>query len=131
MGLDMYLNGKEFLWTNWENPEKNKKIDGFRLKERILELGYWRKHPDLHGFIVQNFANNTDNCEPIELTTENLVDILNAVKEDKLPHTKGFFFGESQPEYKKETIEILEKAIKWLETKKEGIAKNIIYKTSW
>ncbi len=26
MGLDMYLTGKKFLWTDWENDENNKNM---------------------------------------------------------------------------------------------------------
>jgi hypothetical protein len=56
MGLDMYLTGEKFLMT------RNLEEDGFRLRSKTLELGYWRKHPNLHGYIVQTFADGTDEC---------------------------------------------------------------------
>lgn len=111
MGLDMYLEGRTFNWDH-KNVEKR---DGFRVKGVTLELGYWRKHPDLHGYIVQTFANGKDECQQIPLDEDALRNILEAVKANRLPHTEGFFFGQSQPEHKKETIKILEGAIKWLE----------------
>ena len=60
MGLDMYLKGNKFYWTNWREPEKNLTEEGFKLTEKTLELGYWRKHPNLHGYIVKTFAEGVD-----------------------------------------------------------------------
>ena len=131
MGLDMYLNGEKFLWTNWDKPEKNIMEDGFRLRLKTLEVGYWRKHPNLHGFIVQTFADGVDECQRIDLDSNDLEQILQAVKEDNLPDTEGFFFGRSLPEDKEPTIKILEKAIEWLETEEEGVARSIYYRASW
>lgn len=108
MGLDMYLEGRTF---NWERKEKR---DGFRVKGVMLELGYWRKHPDLHGYIVQTFANGVDECQVIELNEDALENILQAVKDDRLPKTTGFFFGTSGPDDKAPTIAILTAAIEWL-----------------
>lgn len=73
MGLDMYLTGSKFLFTNWEHPEKNRKEDGIEIESVRLRLAYWRKHPNLHGYIVQTFADGKDECQEIELcavTTE-------------------------------------------------------------
>lgn len=131
MGLDMYLEGRKYIWTNWEHPEKNIKEDGFKLKGTILELGYWRKHPNLHGYIVKVFADGKDECQEIELDTIALANILDAVKNDELPETSGFFFGESMPEDKKPTITIIKNALKWLETKEEGVSRSVFYRASW
>jgi len=131
MGLNMYLNGEKFLWTNWKEPEKNVMEDGFKLTTKTLELGYWRKHPDLHGFIVNTFAEGIDECQNIHLDKEDLEKILSAVNGENLPHTEGFFFGESSPEDRQPTIVILEKAIKWLEIKEEGVSRSVIYRASW
>ncbi len=131
MGLDMYLTGKKYLWTDWANPEKNIKEDGFRVKERRLELGYWRKHPNLHGYIVEKYGGGEDTCQEIDLDLDALRDILAATKEKRLPETSGFFFGKSQPEDEPETIAILEKAIKWLEEKESGVIRSISYQASW
>jgi hypothetical protein len=135
MGLDMYLNGRKFLWRNYQNPAVNPMEDGFELKERILELGYWRKHPNLHGFIVNEFADGIDECQEIHLSREDLVKTLGAVEADELPHTEGFFFGESLPEDREPTIEILTKAIAWLDAgpKEYGgePTRSVIYRASW
>lgn len=131
MGLDMFLTGEKFLWGDWKHPENNPVEDGFKITKRILELGYWRKHPDLHGFIVETFAEGKDDCQDIWLSEENLQTILEAVKQDKLPHTEGFFFGQSTEEDKQPTIEILENAIKWARGKEKNISRSVYYRASW
>jgi hypothetical protein len=130
MGLDMYLNGEKFLPTNWENPELNKTEDGFRLKEKILEIGYWRKHPNLHGYIVTKFADGDDNCRKIELNKKDLLDIIEAIRANLLPSTEGFFFGKSTGDEKEEDIEILQKAVKWLD-EEDGSWRSVYYQASW
>lgn len=93
------------------------------------ELGYWRKHPNLHGFIVQTFADGVDECQPIPLTAKDLERILEATKADTLPHTTGFFFGQSYPEQKQDTIQIITEALEWLNKAKPG--RKVIYQASW
>lgn len=133
MGLDMYLEGEKFYTTNWQNPEKNLQEDGFRLMSKELRLGYWRKHPNLHGYIVSQFADGKDDCQEIELSDKDVDNIIHAVKNDLLPHTEGFFFGTSEEteERKAEDISILEGAKKWLSEKQEGVWKSIKYQASW
>ena len=114
MGLDMYLTGRAHLWTDWQDDTKNAKRDGFRISNVELELGYWRKHPNLHGYIVATFADGKDECQEIPLTAENLVAIIEAVKNKELPETSGFFFGHSDGSEDEETIETLQAALAWL-----------------
>jgi hypothetical protein len=135
MGLDMYLKGNKFFWTDWEVPENNRTEDGFRVDEMELRLGYWRKHPNLHGFIVQTFADGVDECQEIELSVKQCREIIQAVKEKRLPKTTGFFFGESDGSEDEETIEIFEKAIKWVSDtppdEKQKSIRSIVYQASW
>lgn len=111
MGLDMYLTGDSYLLTDWKPPENNRYEDGHHVKRLELELGYWRKHPDLHGFIVDNFAEGEDNCQPIELGYEQMKQIIGAIQSNSLPKTQGFFFGESanDAEQKTDAIAILKR----------------------
>lgn len=109
MGLDMYMVGEE---------------DG-----REVPLAYWRKHPDLHGFIVKKLADGVDECQKIPLSCGDLIDIFHAVDEEKLPRTTGFFFGLSYPEDREPTMELLQKAIIWLQTKPE--TRKVYYQASW
>lgn len=111
MGLDMYLEGRTFNWTH-ENPEMR---DGFRVRGVTLDLGYWRKHPDLHGFIVQEFAGGNDDQNPIQLNGMDIIKIIEAVEQERLPRTTGFFFGESDAGRKKGDLKILRAALAWLQ----------------
>ena len=124
MGLDMYMTGRKHLWRDYKNPENDRKEDGRRVSAVELDLGYWRKHPDLHGFIVRTFASGVDECQEIELDAAALRRTIDAVKEERLPHTEGFFFGASDPKAvvtedgrteKEEDVRILEAALAWLE----------------
>lgn len=146
MGLDMYLEGRKYLLTDHKNPEKNATEDGFRLREKILELGYWRKEPNLHGYIVQTFADGKDDCQDIELCVEDLEKIREAVRNRQLIDTSGFFFGVSADpnsedpeerkwaeEFERETIEIMDKAIAWVNARVEDKSsiRYVVYRASW
>lgn len=126
MGLDMYLQGKK-----WLGAEKRPLEDGFEVSEVTLELGYWRKHPNLHGYIVKTFAKGIDECQDIPLGVDDLRKILDATERDQLPHTEGFFFGESRPEDKAHTIEIMKDAIEWATTEDRKTLRSVIYHASW
>jgi hypothetical protein len=144
----MYLTGDAYF--TFEHP--NSKAEPLPIERTVYKLGYWRKHPNLHGYIVQTFAGGVDECQEIHLGTEELCNIIKAVEEDRLPHTDGFFFGasaanperfvekygctleEAQAEKLKEKehdLLTLRSAIKWLEAKEEGVWKTVIYRASW
>ncbi len=65
MGLDTYLSGEKFFY-NRRDAGKHPKIG------EIYKMVYWRKHPDLHGFIVETFADGIDDCKRIWLSEENI-----------------------------------------------------------
>lgn len=133
MGLDMYLRGEKYLVKFNQEPEDLIYEDGFRVINKDLEIGYWRKHPDLHGFIVQTFADGLDECQPITLTSEDMKKVIFAIESDLLPKTEGFFFGESEndAEQKQDAIDILNAAIEWLSIEDEGSWKTVVYQASW
>jgi hypothetical protein len=134
MGLDMYLVGNKSTSYKAEVME-----DGFPVMATQLKLGYWRKHPNLHGFIVQQFADGEDNCQEIYLSKDDLLKIIQAVKDDNLPYTEGFFFGASATkddeyylEEKNGTIEIFEKALAWIEASHDvSCYRDVHYRASW
>lgn len=131
MGLDMYLKGSKYLYQDFKNPNNAPKLDGYRVKEYILDLGYWRKHPNLHGYIVQTFAKGVDECQEIHLSPDDLKTIIKAVKEDKLPETEGFFFGKSDGSEKEDDLKIFKAALKWLTEESNNSSRDVIYQASW
>ena len=112
MGLDMYAYrtkqklGKE---VNFENGE----LDG----DQLVELKYWRKHPNLHGYLERVFREKGGegefNCQSVVLTEEDLHKLAAALIDEDLPETEGFFFGrsDSSEEQNKEDLEFVKSAL--------------------
>jgi hypothetical protein len=67
---------------------------------RPRELAYWRKHPNLHGWmnrVWQSRGNTGDfNGDELELTWQDIEDLEQAVRHQQLPQTEGFFFGQDR-----------------------------------
>ena len=67
------------------------------------ELAYWRKHPNLQGFMESLYfekgGTGEFNCVDVELTLEDIDNLERAVMEGGLPHTAGFFFGDGADDY--------------------------------
>lgn len=131
MGLDMYLEGEKYLCTDWKNPRNTLREDGYEVRSRTLRLGYWRKHPNLHGYIVNTFAEGIDNCKAIDLSEADIEKIIDAVARNDLPHTTGFFFGASDGTEKDETLRIFKAALTWLRTEEDMVFRSVRYKASW
>jgi hypothetical protein len=98
-----------------------------------VELGYWRKHPNLHGYIVRTFAGGKDECQNIDLGVNGIRTIIAAIRAKELPDTTGFFFGvsDSSQEQIDQDIAIFERAVAWLETEEPGIFRSVSYRASW
>jgi hypothetical protein len=128
MGLDMYLSGERYF-MNRPPREAGRPV----VKAEIYELGYWRKHPNLHGYIIRTFADGVDECQEISLDEVGLTQIMEAVKAKDLPHTSGFFFGVSEgtEEEVQEDLKILQSAIEWLRVKEKDVWRTVSYRASW
>jgi hypothetical protein len=127
----MYLEGEKYLWSDSRNPQRNPREDGYEVKSRTLRLGYWRKHPNLHGYIVNTFADGIDNCKAISLEDTDIERIIEAVTRDNLPHTEGFFFGVTDGTEKDETLHIFTQALAWLRAKEDTSFRSVYYRASW
>jgi len=84
-----------------------------------IQLMYWRKHPNLQGFMenlwrIKNPELATEgvdfNCVYVDLNLSDILELENSIKEDKLPHTEGFFFGASSEHHKQSTLEFIDYA---------------------
>lgn len=119
MGLDMYA-----FKTDAAIEEA-----GFKYPQNTIGIAYWRKHPNLHGWMealyLQKGGTQIFNCECVRLDAADIDALEKAVHEDALPETTGFFFGESWPEDKADDLIFIQNARKALD---EGL--NVFY-TSW
>jgi len=96
MGLDMYLLGRHYNTAYRDDIPRPKLDDKYDIESMNVDLGYWRKHADLHGYIINTFADGVDKCQKIELSEDDLDKIIMAIREDKLiKDHSGFFFGNS------------------------------------
>jgi len=131
MGLDMFLIG------TIRPTEKSIKHDSREVMRLDVELGTWRKHPNLHGFIVNSFApldaekKPIDDCEPISLGKQQVKDIASAIERDILPHTEGFFFGRSDGSERASDLQIFWQALTWLESCPGDERRSVYYQASW
>ena len=112
MGLDQYAYRVDTLLANRE------------------EIAYWRKHPNLQGFMEQLWREKGGegefNCVDVELTLDDLERLEVAVQRAELPSTEGFFFGTGSDDfYCGQDLEFIAEASKAIE---KGY--KIVY-TSW
>ena len=101
------------------------------------ELAYWRKHPNLHGWMERlwleknpEYQDNSDamfNGVELELTWEDLDLLEYAVKQRMLPPTQGFFFGDdSDKHYQAQDLKFIRDARAEL-----FMGLKVFYNSSW
>lgn len=95
MGLDMYAYAAAKAQTEWDE-------DGTEQRE----LAYWRKHPNLHGWMEKlaeekGLTYSTFNGVELELTWEDLDILERDITSGKVAglQTQGFFFGDPSDDY--------------------------------
>jgi hypothetical protein len=125
MGLDMYAYtaGRNGQYSDWwrdaELDEHKKQFVNPKLTKPV-EIAYWRKHPNLHGWMEQlwrdrqyqtqpvdsteavNPEGDTFNNVELELTREDIDQLEQCILENRLPVTRGFFFGDDSGDYYRE-----------------------------
>ena len=109
MGLDMYAyvaqkegQQNEYYEGAEFDPESKDYVNKKVSKPR--ELAYWRKHPNLHGWMEKlaerkNLKYDSFNGIELELTWEDLDELERTVTHKQLPSTSGFFFGNDADEH--------------------------------
>jgi hypothetical protein len=120
MGLDMYAQ---------ITPDPVTSPVDFNV-ENSVEIHYWRKHPNLHGWMEQLYyakggTADSFNCVSVALTSEDLDRLEAAIKGSELPDTSGFFFGDSDGTETKDDLAFIKKA------RQAIIARCTVYYTSW
>lgn len=104
--------------------------DGNTDWEDKTEIGYWRKHPNLQGYMEniwrERGGEGDFNCAVVELSGDDLEDLELAIKGGAMPETEGFFFGGNANEH------YFDHDLEFIDTAKNQIHNGyeIIY-TSW
>ncbi len=120
MGLDMYA------CTMSEAPAREVDFED----EGAVQIHYWRKHPNLHGWMERLYhdkggAQELFNCANVQLTSADLANLETAIRAGVLPETTGFFFGASDGTEAADDLAFLAKA-------REALAAGkIVFYSSW
>lgn len=162
MGLDQYLSIRKYIqrvdWSKANETERPETLE-FRtvvretgLSELVQEDGfagayvevpayYWRKANWLHHYIINNLANEVDNCQPIEISVGDMRDLVDRcgdvlAHKDKasalLPTSDGFFFGSTEyDDWYFESVEDTFVEIGKLLDKVEEGEHYLVYQASW
>ena len=131
MGLDMYA------YVAKKKDEMKEYYDSYDYETdsgpvaKPREIAYWRKHPNLHGWVhrlwnEKGHSGDFNGDEP-EITTEDLDRLEFVVEKGKLPGTSGFFFGnDADQHYKADGLKFIQAA------RAELAAGNLVfYNSSW
>lgn len=122
MGLDMYVHKTKAVPDNDVDFETQNFLPE--------EVWYWRKHPNLHGWMENLYyskGGNMDsfNCTNLLLTMDDLNQLEHDLTNNNLPHTSGFFFGTSDDDAVEEDLQFVSVA-------KDVIAEGYsVYYSSW
>jgi hypothetical protein len=167
MGLDMYLNARKYISPtdyqatrekNWEEivPDPQfaelKKFFPTRAlqyqdggAEVKMNVMYWRKANQIHGWFVDHPQNGVDECQETDVSHDDLRALLELCRKvqanpseapNLLPVTGGFFFGNYDPEtgYDEYYFAEIEITIKALEVILEELPEGeyeFSYRSSW
>jgi hypothetical protein len=118
MGLDQYLYANKNIGSaEWRGAEENKQfsevlnaMNATRMTEKAdfphasisIEVAYWRKANQIHGWFVKHVQGGDDDCREYYVDRDQVRELLvtcQAVMQDRskaeklLPPTEGFFFG--------------------------------------
>jgi hypothetical protein len=138
MGLDMYA------YVATKAGQQQEYYDGCEFNEQTREfenpavtkpreLAYWRKHPNLHGWMEQLWQKknpedmSTFNGIELELTYDDLEILELDVIAGTLPGTTGFFFGnDADDHYRDQDLEFIKNARAEL-----FMGLKVFYNSSW
>ena len=140
MGLDQYAYCAMKAGTQDEyySDENYDKEDDDPTKIRPpREIAYWRKHPNLQGWMerlwveknpdAEGETGNTFNGIELELTWEDLERLELDIISSSLPDTSGFFFGQPSDDfYRNNDLEFIRNAKAEL-----FVGLKVFYNSSW
>ena len=147
MGLDQYAyvaarEGQNSEWWDGANMDPDTRDYRNDKVTKPRELAYWRKHPNLQGWmeslwkrkmhetnrdIPESEWGSSFNGIELELTLSDLDELELAVKKRQLPSTQGFFFGNnSDQHYFNQDLEFIRQAKAEL-----FLGLKVFYNSSW
>ena len=142
MGLDMYAyvaSKKGQQNEYYETAEFDKTVNEFvsTTVTKPYEIAYWRKHPNLHGWMEQLWVSKGRprqsvgwpifNGIELELTWDDLDNLERAIRNGQLPDTEGFFFGKpSDNHYYEQDLEFVNNA-----KAEVFLGLKVFYNSSW
>jgi len=136
MGLDMYayVAAKAGAQADYDKGKAWDKEKGGMVNPSVTEpreIAYWRKHPNLHGWMQRLWESKGNsgefNGDELELTWEDLDQLEQAIRNKNLPDTSGFFFGRNaDDEYREDDLKFVREA------KAEAfLGLKVFYNSSW
>lgn len=136
MGLDMYayVAAKAGAQADYDEGKAWDKEKGAMVNPSVTEpreIAYWRKHPNLHGWMNRLWESRGNsggfNGDELELTWEDLDQLEQDIRNKKLPGTSGFFFGNNADnEYREQDLKFVRDA------KAEAfLGLKVFYNSSW
>ncbi|TDR30230.1 phosphoglycerate kinase [Hydromonas duriensis] len=122
MGLDMYAKSiKADLVTDLSEVDA-RVMNGEATKDGVLpdELFYWRKHPNLHGWMEALYFKKGGldpqfNLNALHLNRDDLEALKVDIQMNRLPHTIGFFYGESDGSEREGDLQFVSQALALIE----------------
>ena len=111
MGLDQYAFARkgdrietteDYTYQDFEGNTHTEQRTSVSYEQEI-EISYWRKHPNLQGWMEELWRSKGNeggfNCVDVELTLEDLDALEQTLDGKALPETQGFFFGDNSDDY--------------------------------
>ena len=139
MGLDMYayVAARAGQQDEYDEQEGDWDLETRKWVTKDLlpkprEIAYWRKHPNLHGWMERlakskNLEYGSFNGVELELTWADIDALEQAVTHKQLPATTGFFFGrDADEEYYQDDLAFIKNARAEL-----FMGLRVFYNSSW
>ena len=92
----------EYTYTDHDGNE-HEGVEEYLEWDDTIELAYWRKHPNLQGWMEDLYhekgGEEEFNCVDLELTLDDLDALEASLDGADLPKTVGFFFGQDSDDH--------------------------------